>query len=171
MADTTSSITASRRAILGAALTAPALVAISGGVAVAMLATRSDFDAALSAYYRARDADLHDLNHGALKSASDLYDRQTAPLTAKYGATRNLARGDDAGRWDDYFDEMRAAEQRHTETFSKPRWAAFEVLIAVPAPTIGALLAKINVAGDEIDGDDIVDFVRADLTRFAAQEG
>ncbi|MEN2787987.1 hypothetical protein ACFOKI_07750 [Sphingomonas qilianensis] len=171
MADTVHSRTTSRRTILLSALAAPALGVIGGGVAAAMPATRSDFDAALSAYHRARDADLHDLNHGTLKSAADLYDRQTAPLTAKYGATRNLARADDAVRWDGYFDEMRAAEQLHTETFSRPRWAEFEALIAVPAPTIGALLTKIKVAGDEVDGDDIVEFVRADLTRFAAQEG
>ncbi|MEN2787848.1 hypothetical protein ACFOKI_15825 [Sphingomonas qilianensis] len=171
MANTISSIIASRRAIFGAALTAPALVAISGSVAAAMPVMRSDFDAALSTYHRARDADLHDLNHGALKSASDLYDCRTAPFAAKFGATRNLAHGQDAVRWDAYFEEMQAAEQRHTEMFSKPRWAAFEALIAVPAPTIGALLTKIKVAGNEVDGDDIVEFVRADLARFAAQEG
>jgi hypothetical protein len=172
MACPTHSTTASRRAILGAALAAPALLATIGAAHAATSAPRSDFDAALRAYYRARDADQHDASRGALKAAYDLYHRRTKPLIEKYGSDHmhKVKDAADAVQWNAYFEDMKAAEGEYAIAFSEPRWTAAAALYATSAPNLAALMIKIETATEEGDSDDILQFVRSDLAHLSAQE-
>lgn len=156
-----------RRGLLGAMAAVSAVAAVPA-VAGTPLA-HSDFDTALRAYYRARDADRRDVKQGTLRAAYNLYDRQTKGLIAKYGDNKAACAGPDKERWDTYFKVMSAAEEQHTKDYSEPRWDAFEVVCATPAPTAAALMLKIEVAIEEDgDTDNIVDFVRSDLRRLGA---
>jgi hypothetical protein len=158
-----------RRNVLGAMVAVSA--ATAAPVAAALPQTHSEFDAALRKYRRAREAGEHDHKHGTLRAAYDLYDRRTKGFFARYG--NNVARADEdvRERWSAYLNEMTAAEDVHTKAFSEPRWAAFKDLKAAPAPTIEALLRKIDIMIQEGDGgDEVIDLVKADLRRLAELE-
>ena len=152
-----------RRALLGAMALAPIAGVAATVPAASVSPGQSAFDAALANYYRLRDEDNHDAKGGELQAAYDRYDRLMAPLIIKHG-DRNLAVGDDKARWEEHWKEMTAAETRHAETFSTRRWDAFDALLAVPAPTIEAMLLKVDLVEDEpITPEDFADFVKADL--------
>ncbi|WP_260598234.1 hypothetical protein [Sphingomonas endolithica] len=161
-----------RRAVLSAAFVAPALLATGSVAALAVSAPRSDFDAASRAYYRARDADQHDASRGALKAAYDLYHRRTKPLIEKYGSNHMHKAKDaaDAVQWNAYFEDMKAAEGEYSVAFSEPRWTAAAALYATPAPNLAALMIKIEIATEEGDSDDVLQFVRSDLAHLSERE-
>ena len=158
-------LTSSRRGLLGAMALAPMGLAIPASALLPQ--SSSSFEVALRTYYRLRDADRHDATHGTLKAAYDRYERLSEPFNKKY-ARPDLATGDDKLRWEEHWKEMTAAEERHTADFSDPRWDAFEDLLEVPAPSVAALLLKINLSEEEeITQDDALRFIKADVRALA----
>lgn len=158
----------SRRAMLGTLAAVP-IAALFASPAAAISVTSNGFGVVLSAYYRARDADRHDVKHGTLGAAYDLFSERMKPLRDEYGDYLDRAPSAVRERAGAYFDEMHQAEEHHEATFGDERDEAYEAVIAFPAATLKQLLLKMQVAADE-DGDasDVLMFVKADLHKLAA---
>jgi hypothetical protein len=147
-------------------LAAAPVLALPASVAAATPDTVA-WEQALSAYYWAKSVYEHEEKYGAVAAAYKRYDQAAAPFFAKYGMhDKCKALGTDKVEWDAMFQEMCAAEEWHAEEFARPRWAAFDVVKATPAPTIAALLLKLELHLEEDGEDGLLGLIQSDLRRL-----
>ena len=144
--------TTTRRRLLAGIIAAPVAGLVAGTITAgpASAATRdlTRFNRRVARYYRAVQADRHDCEHGELRRVYDAHDAGTITTS-----------------------EMMAGEEVHHRRYSRPRWRSAELVYATPAPTLVALVGKIEVVESECDEGHAMPYLIADIRRLAGQEG
>lgn len=151
---TTESNNPSRRTLLAGMAALPAIAALGGTAASAALPIGDEAKwSRLVANYRClRAASQHESQRGALARATADYEAGLAPI-----------------------DTVHRAEERHKSSYDVPVWEAYDALLAAPAPTLAALLEKVEIIEIEEAGlhdpDEGPGSVFADVRRLLKREG
>lgn len=156
-----SATTTSRRAILGALAVAPAAalpVAHSGDV--------SQWERRLQDYLLLKALKDADAAFGRFHSANEVHDLAKIRRGERPGDTSEAAKA----AWE----VLEGEEAIHQKQFTEPLWAAGRLLAMTPAPTVEALVAKVQIITDEEIWNDAalpgeaMDYILADARRLAA---
>lgn len=130
---------------------------------------------AVAATYLLRDGlALADRNFGDYAKADVRFDHAKADIEAKHG--RDFRASTEGSKsFDIIWADMKAAEGAQYENFLAPLWEAARQLALTPAPTISAIMFKIDVIRqEELDNDiymtrDPMELVSEDMARLAVQ--
>lgn len=94
-----------------------------------------------------------DYDFGPTQLANEAFDLEREVLVRKYGKQWAL-NSDATAQMDAVFEGLQKREEERVETLVRPMWSASVELAKTPAPTLAALLFKIElIKREELDND------------------
>lgn len=166
--------TTSRRAVLGALTAAPLAGLLAAIPVTAARSARGADDHShaewrnvVAEFHRLRDADEVARTSGPLRLANDRDDALRARLGLKVGDRSSDPAT--AAQAKESFEQVLAAEDAHFRDFLTSRWAAVARVYETPAPSLAALVEKIDIAEGEQDLAEAATHIVADVRRLAGE--
>jgi hypothetical protein len=160
-----------RRTLVAAISAAPVIATMAASYSgIIPSHTHRVWNRRLATYLRMRGAEEADHKDGAMRRAYDTHEAEKAAMVAEFGSS-DAVLADPTGslRWRAAFKRVIASEEQHCARFSRYRWRAADLILATPAPTVAAVITKMQIAQDEGfegNGTFVIDTITADLRRL-----
>lgn len=159
----------SRRALLVGAAAAP-LLSSCPVAAAAFNARPASWKRVVAEYYRLRDAAVAEQDRGSFHQAMRRHEQDMTAIAGDGSrGYRRPADPEDARLYDAALKRVRGAENAFHDNFAEPRWAGAAAVYQTPAPSLAALVDKIEVveSEDDMDEPDAIRAIIADVRRLA----